>query len=117
HLTLSGIRSAPVALRNPQAAPAVPHYFIDGPQECFAARGGRGDNTMSFSRRRILAAAALGAILPAAFAVEPGRRPTSASEVWARTELYFGTNRSNGEPVTESEFNSFIESQVTERFP
>jgi hypothetical protein len=45
------------------------------------------------------------------------KRPTSAPEIWARTELYFGTNRANSEPVSEAEFASFVDIHVTERFP
>lgn len=54
-------------------------------------------------------------LLPAG---EPVRRPlASAPEVWARTELYFGTNRSAGTPVSDTEFSTFVEQEVTPRFP
>lgn len=47
----------------------------------------------------------------------PPKRPTSSTEVWARTELYFGSNRSSGEPVSDDEFGAFVEKEVTGRFP
>ena len=47
---------------------------------------------------------------------EPAKRPKTAPEVWLRTELYFGTNRGNASPVSEPEFNSFLDSEVTPRF-
>ncbi|MBC7924509.1 MAG: DUF3574 domain-containing protein [Bryobacteraceae bacterium] len=57
-------------------------------------------------------------LLPAAQSAETLRRPTaSAAEVWARTELYFGTNKSNNQQVTEAEFAGFVDNQVTTRFP
>ena len=70
------------------------------------------------SRRRFLAAAALMfTLIPGASAAEPAKKRTvAAAEVWARTELYFGTNRSNGE-VSDAEFTSFMDSEVTPRFP
>ena len=72
---------------------------------------------MSFTRRALLAAVvALGTLVPPASATAP-KRPTAASEVWVRTELYFGTNRSDGAPVTEAEFSDFVGREVTDRFP
>jgi Protein of unknown function (DUF3574) len=38
-------------------------------------------------------------------------------EIFARTELLFGLSRSTGPDVTEEEFQSFIDLQVTPRFP
>ena len=35
----------------------------------------------------------------------------------ARTELLFGLSRANGPDITEEEFQSFIDLQVTPRFP
>lgn len=70
---------------------------------------------MSISRRALFAGAA--AIAPAAIAARPPKRPTVAAEVWARTELYFGTNQPNGGEVSEADFNQFIEYEVTARFP
>ena len=45
-----------------------------------------------------------------------GPRPASA-ELWARTELYFGTNKPDGTVVTPAEFRQFVDDQVTPRFP
>ena len=71
-----------------------------------------------FTRRRLFATLALFvAALSNASAAEPMKRPKAAAEVWARTELYFGTNRANTEPVTEADFNGFIDLQVTPKFP
>jgi hypothetical protein len=38
-------------------------------------------------------------------------------EVFARTELLFGLSRSDGPDITEEEFQTFIDQQVTPRFP
>lgn len=71
-----------------------------------------------FSRRHVLKAATLFlAFVAGGSAAEAIKRPQAAAEVWARTELYFGTNRINNEPVTEADFRSFVDSQVTPRFP
>ena len=70
---------------------------------------------MSFTRRNLFASAALIAPMVSANGVAP-RRP-AAPEVWARTELYFGTNRATGEPVSDAEFTQFVDTHVTERFP
>lgn len=67
------------------------------------------------SRRRFLAAAPFLALLPGMRAAETAR-PTAAAEVWARTELYFGTNKLNGE-VTDDEFRIFVDTEVTPLFP
>jgi len=46
------------------------------------------------------------------------QRPTATSaEVWARTELYFGTNKPDNTEVTDTQFQDFIDSEVTRRFP
>lgn len=71
---------------------------------------------MSVTRRNLFTAAAL--LAPAAYpAGPPPKRPTAAPEVWARTELYFGTNKPNNQPVTEAEFKEFVDTHITERFP
>ena len=70
------------------------------------------------TRRFVLTTAVLClGLAPAAVAAETIKRPTAASEVWVRTELYFGTNKSNNQQVTEAEFTSFVDAQVTSRFP
>jgi hypothetical protein len=38
-------------------------------------------------------------------------------EIFARTELLFGLSRSDGPDITEEEFQSFVDLQVTPRFP
>ena len=38
-------------------------------------------------------------------------------EVFMRTELVFGMSRATGPDITEAEFQSFIDDQVTPRFP
>jgi len=60
----------------------------------------------------------LGGALPAAPAgvVEAHRKRPAVQDMWARTELYFGTNRPGG-AVSEAEFNCFIDDVVTPRFP
>lgn len=74
---------------------------------------------MTITRRRsfLAAEAMLLALVPrTGAAAKPVHRPTSSAEVWARTELYFGTNRPGGE-VSDAEFGSFIDAEVTTRFP
>jgi hypothetical protein len=39
------------------------------------------------------------------------------SEFFARTELLFGLSRSGGPDITEEEFDHFIDTEVTRRFP
>jgi hypothetical protein len=72
---------------------------------------------MSLGRRSFLAAAVLTAAFDVARAAEPLKRPKTVAELWVRTELYFGTSRAAVGPVTELEFNDFIEREVTPRFP
>lgn len=63
---------------------------------------------MLISRRNLPAALALGA-----HAVSLRATPRrDAPEVWARTELYFGTNRANRRPVSDSEFSQFIAARL-----
>jgi hypothetical protein len=38
-------------------------------------------------------------------------------QIFARTELLFGLSRANAPDITEQEFKSFIDQQVTPRFP
>lgn len=70
------------------------------------------------TRRGFLAAQAvtMGAAARPAAAASPIKRPRSSAEVWARTELYFGTSKPGGE-ITDEEFAAFIDSEVTSRFP
>jgi hypothetical protein len=43
--------------------------------------------------------------------------PPVFGEIWARTELYFGTNRPDGTVVTDDKFKRFLDQEVTPRFP
>jgi hypothetical protein len=52
---------------------------------------------------------------PAGAAEQKIRRP-AATEVWARTELFFGTNTPWG-PVSEEQFADFLNTEITPRFP
>jgi hypothetical protein len=38
-------------------------------------------------------------------------------DLWARTELYFGLSRAEGPDITEDDFQGFLDSVVTPRFP
>jgi hypothetical protein len=72
---------------------------------------------VSINRRHLLALGGAAASLSGAQGPAPMRRPTAAAELWAHSELYFGTNKPNGEPVTKAEFTSFVDNEVTPRFP
>ena len=49
---------------------------------------------------------------------EGGNESGFGGERFARTELYFGTARSNGRPpVTEQQFQSFLDIHITPAFP
>jgi hypothetical protein len=46
------------------------------------------------------------------------RPPTATSTPFARTELFFGTNRADGlAPVSDEEFRVFLDQEITPRFP
>jgi Protein of unknown function (DUF3574) len=90
----------------------VKRLIIDRPHE--------GKKIMNVPRRTLLtvALAKLGFLSSNAMAAtEPVQRPTSAAEVWARTELYFGTSRPGLPEVTDAEFTDFVDTEVTPRFP
>jgi hypothetical protein len=38
-------------------------------------------------------------------------------QIWSRTELYFGLSRAGGPDVTDEEFQAFLDTIVTPRFP
>jgi hypothetical protein len=40
-----------------------------------------------------------------------------AGSAWTRSEMYFAQQRRDGTPVTEQEWQSFVEQVVTPRFP
>jgi hypothetical protein len=70
------------------------------------------------TRRALLAAVlylGLQQQLPAA-AAGPARL-ARGSEIWNRTELYFGSAREGLPEVTEEEFQRFVNDEVTKRFP
>jgi Protein of unknown function (DUF3574) len=39
------------------------------------------------------------------------------SEPWEQAELYFGTTQDNGTPYSESDFDAFLDNEITPRFP
>ena len=41
----------------------------------------------------------------------------AAAEPWVRTELFFGTAKPDGSAVTEREWRTFLDTEVTPRFP
>ncbi len=43
--------------------------------------------------------------------------PPIFGEIWAKTELYFGTSRPDGTIVTDDKFKRFLDQNVTQRFP
>ena len=45
------------------------------------------------------------------------QQQTAAAELWRRTELYFGSSKPDGTAVTEAEFQHFVDTEVTPRFP
>lgn len=53
--------------------------------------------------------------LPARLAA--GRSLQQQSEIWNRTELYFGSSKPDGSVVSEKKFQRFVDEQVTPRFP
>ncbi|HTF52561.1 MAG TPA: DUF3574 domain-containing protein [Pseudonocardia sp.] len=52
---------------------------------------------------------------PSAAAPGPGAAP--GCEPYARTELYFGTSRKATSPVSDQEFDAFLDAEITPRFP
>ena len=43
--------------------------------------------------------------------------PKSLRETFVRTELYFGTARTNIAPVSDAEWRDFLDCVITQRFP
>ena len=54
--------------------------------------------------------------LPAADLQSYHHRPHH-DEAWARTELYFGSDKHDGTRVSETEFMEFVDREITPRFP
>jgi hypothetical protein len=88
------------------------------------------ENDMKTTYCTIITAVLLWAVssMPSAYGqqrstVSPfGPAPTARNgrfdgEKFARTELYFGTAKPDGSAVTEAEFESFLDAQITPRFP
>ena len=74
-------------------------------------------NTRIPRRGLLKATLAVASIAPvSAVAADTARHRPAAQEIWARTELYFGSSKPGGE-VTESEFTEFVDRFITPRFP
>src|SRR5688500_576526 len=43
--------------------------------------------------------------------------PEIEAEPWLRTELFFGLSRPDGSAVTDAEWDAFLDSEITPRFP
>lgn len=71
---------------------------------------------VTFRRRDLALLFSLAWTPAAARAAEGFRRPRKA-EAWARTELYFGTQKPGGAVVSDDEFQQFLDAEVTPRFP
>jgi hypothetical protein len=53
-----------------------------------------------------------------AVVAKPDNRPPFVGDRFARTELYFGTARSDNQPpVSEAEFQGFLDGTITPAFP
>ncbi|WP_169736881.1 DUF3574 domain-containing protein [Pseudonocardia spinosispora] len=47
----------------------------------------------------------------------PASPARGACDAYSRTELFFGTNRAVGEPISDQEFTAFVDAEVTPLFP
>jgi hypothetical protein len=75
---------------------------------------------MPLRRMLILSFLALSLALPGALAPLPLLAQPACPEgayAMARLELYFGTQRPGGAPVTDAEWAAFLDEEVTPRFP
>src|SRR5688572_6662216 len=43
--------------------------------------------------------------------------PDTGAEPWIRTELFFGMSRPDGSTISESEWERFLDAEITPRFP
>lgn len=43
--------------------------------------------------------------------------PETGAEPWIRTELFFGLSRPDGSTISETEWESFLDAEITPRFP
>ncbi|HEY6987989.1 MAG TPA: DUF3574 domain-containing protein [Bryobacteraceae bacterium] len=55
--------------------------------------------------------------LPAVDLFTGHRQRPQKQELWARTELYFGSDKHDGTVVTREEFMQFVDREITPRFP
>jgi len=75
---------------------------------------------MTSPRRFVSVLFALALALPGGLAPLPVRAQPACAEgafPLARLELYFGTQKPGGAPVTEAEWAAFLDEEVTPRFP
>jgi Protein of unknown function (DUF3574) len=56
-------------------------------------------------------------VVPAPPAGPAGMEMPAACQLYARVELFFGTSRPGGSPVSDEEFSAFMDAEVTPRFP
>jgi hypothetical protein len=67
--------------------------------------------------RPLVTAAALALFtMMSAGCLAPPPRPTDIA-TWTRTELFFGLSRPDGSPITDAEWDRFVQSAITPRFP
>lgn len=57
------------------------------------------------------------AVASGAFDAVPAANTQVASDLYDRTELYFGSSEPNGGVVTPAEFNDFVDKHITPAFP
>ncbi|HEY7096205.1 MAG TPA: DUF3574 domain-containing protein [Terriglobales bacterium] len=65
----------------------------------------------------LLCATLFPATLPAADWPSSHHHRPQKQELWARTELYFGSDKHDGTVVTGEEFMQFVDREITPRFP
>ena len=102
-------------------------------KESWFSRSTSNLRTVVFASALLLSGIGIGAIAPAfaqgdatpvassdaATAVDPCPDELFGpdSEPWVRTELYFGTTRDDGSAYTPEEFDAFLDTEITPRFP
>lgn len=93
---------------------------------CALLLGGLGFTDMAAAQQDAASGSATPQMLPSVTAATPSSRvantcdaiaPGAHSEVWIQTELYFGTTKPNGMELTDDEFNTFLDNEITPRFP
>jgi hypothetical protein len=88
--------------------------------------------TRAFARPALIGLFWIGVIVPTVYAnPQPEKAPIGAKVYpstlrckalgpgapFARTELYFGLSKANGATISDAEFGTFIDQEVTPRFP